>query len=190
MACLLGLIHNPVIKIFLSLRELCRAQVVPSNTHYGKITIKRKNKSCHSCIKEKKKNNTSWIWIIVLPIIIKICPSIRGFWCYRQNRAPKNTCRGDNNNRMKARFVVFVRNRPCQPNLHSNQILSNIEVMERTRYEGKLHSTRLLLQIYNPTKYYQTISKGTGVMKPTMVYGRTDGRQADRYIPRNHWVWG
>lgn len=85
---------------------------------------------------------------------------------------------------MKARFVVLVRNRPCQPNLHSNQILSNIEVMERTRYEGKLHSTRLLLQTYNPTKYYQTISKGTGVMKPTMVYGRTDGRQADRYIPR------
>ena len=49
-----------------------------------------------------------------------------------------------------------------------------------------LHVTRLLVLLYIPTKYYQNMSKGIEVMECTRMHLQTDGRHADRYIPRTY----
>ena len=47
-----------------------------------------------------------------------------------------------------------------------------------------LHVTHLMVLLHILSKYYQNMSKGIEVMERTRMRLRTDGRHADRYIPR------
>ena len=68
-----------------------------------------------------------------------------------------------------------------------------VHLREITQKDSKgeqpfLHATHCLDLIYMPTKYYQNISKGIKNIERTSfclrMDGQTNGRQADRYIPR------
>ena len=74
----------------------------------------------------------------------------------------------------------------ASPNkVHSREITQKASKGE----QPFLHATHRLDPIYMPTKYYQNISKGIKVIERTsfclQTDGQTDGRQADRYIPRS-----
>ena len=140
-----------------------------------------------------------WSSSSFLQNIIKICHRVS--WS-----AQDSGFRGDNYiMKKKVRVVSLAYGMPTGPPLNLYQILSysqTVSVMACTRFrlQGRqlhkevsnsclLHTTRLLVLLFIPTKYYQIISNSMGVMSCTIsASGEISSRDVQKYwytgIPR------
>ena len=156
------------------------------------------SKSCLSCAQ-----HVYWSSSTFLPNIIKVCLRVSKLWS-AQGYGYNFCFRGDNFIMIAVRVFCFACDKPTGPPLHPYQMLSNyltqyksyglhkilasggITAYQRQWELSLLHATRLLVLFYIPTKYYQNMSKGIEVMDAQgCVYGRTEGRHADKEYPPN-----
>ena len=136
-----------------------------------------------------------------LLIIIKLSQTVRSYGLHFKSFLTEEIARKSTEQKLSFLYATLLLNLIYVPTKY--QIISSsmgviactgFRLQGRRVYNGKksaelflLHMTCLLVFLCIPTKYYQNTSKGIKVMARTSMRlrsdERTEGRQADRYIP-------